>query len=189
MNEEILDRIAVALEAIASAMQAQETRTYAWTPEGLPICPRHGAVMKRREKQGDTWYSHRVGEFFCRGYAGKNSPGWDIDTTPTQNDDDEPEPPRDSNPPSTPKPTPRPAPPSPDTVSALDALFPRPAPATPAPGDPRAVMRDFNQLAASLISGGRIPAGDVSVCARLANTEATGWTAALDALRTLGGAE
>jgi hypothetical protein len=44
------------------------------TPEGLPICPRHGQVMTRREKQGDIWFSHRVAspatgeELWCRGY-------------------------------------------------------------------------------------------------------------------------
>ena len=41
------------------------------TPEGLPICPMHGEVMKKREKQGDVWFSHRLGdsEQFCRGYG------------------------------------------------------------------------------------------------------------------------
>jgi hypothetical protein len=43
------------------------------TPEGEPLCPRHGAVMGKREKQGDCWHSHRVVgpdgvERFCRGY-------------------------------------------------------------------------------------------------------------------------
>ena len=73
-----------------------------WTPEGLPICPRHHVVMSRREMQGDVWYSHgfpildadgepvldRQGKptyrldaqrkvIFCRGCGGKSSPGWD----------------------------------------------------------------------------------------------------------------
>jgi hypothetical protein len=54
------------------------------SPEGLPICPRHGEVMKAREKQGDAWYSHKVvdpttGEVaYCKGRPGKDSPGWDI---------------------------------------------------------------------------------------------------------------
>ena len=51
------------------------------TPDGIPICPRHGVPMRRREKQGDTWYSHNVGtdgeELWCRGYPGKDSPGWE----------------------------------------------------------------------------------------------------------------
>lgn len=52
------------------------------TPEGLPLCPKHGVPMRQREKQGDTWYSHqlpdpRTGELlYCRGYAGPSSPGW-----------------------------------------------------------------------------------------------------------------
>lgn len=48
----------------------------AWplSPEGLPICPKHQAVMAQREKQGDSWYSHRVitahgEELYCRGLA------------------------------------------------------------------------------------------------------------------------
>lgn len=57
-------------------------RHYPKTPNGEPICPRHGDVMPLREKQGDTWYSHKVEgsngeEFWCRGHAGKLSPGWD----------------------------------------------------------------------------------------------------------------
>ena len=55
-----------------------------YTPDGLPVCPKHGAPMKKREKQGDTWYSHQVvdangNECYCRGYASKSSPGWNID--------------------------------------------------------------------------------------------------------------
>lgn len=59
-----------------------EPRDVALTPEGLPICPRHEVVMKLREKQGDSWYSHmmkgpRGEELWCRGHAGPDSPGWD----------------------------------------------------------------------------------------------------------------
>ena len=44
------------------------------TPEGLPLCPKHQAVMTLREKQGDAWHSHRVvtpdgTERWCRGFA------------------------------------------------------------------------------------------------------------------------
>lgn len=58
---------------------------YQWTPEGLPICPKHGEAMNRREKQGDVWYSHTVtdeyGEVhYCRGYASKSSPGWEVES-------------------------------------------------------------------------------------------------------------
>ena len=59
------------------------TTATAWatTPEGLPICPKHRVPMRKRERQGDTWYSHNAGaegeELWCRGYAGKDSPGWE----------------------------------------------------------------------------------------------------------------
>lgn len=74
-----------------------------WTPEGLPICPRHHVLMTRREMQGDVWYSHAFpvldadGEpildgkgkpsyrldvsrkvIFCRGCGGRSSPGWEL---------------------------------------------------------------------------------------------------------------
>jgi len=54
------------------------------TPEGLPMCPKHKVPMPTREKQGDTWYSHRVinsgtgEELYCRGYKGPSSPGWEL---------------------------------------------------------------------------------------------------------------
>ena len=53
------------------------------TPEGLPLCPKHGAVMRARLKQGDSWHSHSVitksgEELYCRGFPGKSSPGWDV---------------------------------------------------------------------------------------------------------------
>lgn len=65
------------------APTAEAARDYQYTPEGLPICPKHGEVMKKREKQGDTWHSHNVtgddGQtHYCRGYASKNSPGWHV---------------------------------------------------------------------------------------------------------------
>lgn len=57
------------------------TRGFQYTPEGLPICPRHGIPMQKREKQGDTWYSHNMGTEdnpnWCRGYHHKSSPGWE----------------------------------------------------------------------------------------------------------------
>jgi hypothetical protein len=44
------------------------------SPDGMPICSKHQAVMVAWEKQGDTWYSHRVvtvqgEELYCRGFA------------------------------------------------------------------------------------------------------------------------
>ena len=50
-------------------------------PDGTPICPKHHTPMRLREKQGDSWYSHRVTvdgqELWCKGYHGKDSPGYD----------------------------------------------------------------------------------------------------------------
>ena len=113
MNEErlfaVLNRIATALETLARAKSCD----FARTPEGLPICPKHNAVMKKREKQGDTWFSHRVihpssgEELYCRGYRSKNSPGFDI--PPAQ------------SPSTTPSPTSAPSP----ARQILDAAFPR----------------------------------------------------------------
>ena len=52
------------------------------TPDGLPLCPKHGAVIDA-EKQGDAWHSHRVidphtgAERSCRGYpTGKTGDGY-----------------------------------------------------------------------------------------------------------------
>lgn len=78
-------------EHLADAVETLVEREYrpshgdAWprTPEGVPICPKHREVMSQREKQGDTWYSHKMtdanGEvLYCRGYPGKSSPGWEV---------------------------------------------------------------------------------------------------------------
>ena len=52
-------------------------------PDGTPICPKHGVPMKLRERQGDQWYSHNMGgrddDLWCRGYPGKDSPGYGIE--------------------------------------------------------------------------------------------------------------
>jgi len=83
-TEQTLERIETILERIAQALENQTTHQYQYTPEGNPICPRHNVPMRKREKQGDTWYSHTItdpvtGEsLYCRGYASKNSPGWNI---------------------------------------------------------------------------------------------------------------
>src|ERR687885_603296 len=53
----------------------EPARATAWqtTPEGAP--------MRKRERQGDTWYSHNAGaegeDLWCRGYPGKDSPGYE----------------------------------------------------------------------------------------------------------------
>lgn len=76
--------------ALLTQLIAQQgaSQAYQWTPEGLPICPRHNEVMPRREKQGDVWYSHKIvdagtGEVcYCKGYKSGSSPGWDIAPEP-----------------------------------------------------------------------------------------------------------
>ena len=70
------------LRAAGATPTAQPAQQWSYTPEGLPICPKHGAPMKKREKQGDTWFSHVVtasngDDCYCRGYRGKDSPGYD----------------------------------------------------------------------------------------------------------------
>lgn len=88
-NQRDLDRLIDGLEKIG----AEPTPTtdaqpvghagFAYTPDGKPICPKHGAPMKERNKQGDLWHSHAVAEdekgntIYCKGYAGKDSPGWE----------------------------------------------------------------------------------------------------------------
>lgn len=71
----------LAKHGFTPAPTAQDAKELQWTAEGLPVCPKHGVVMKKREKQGDTWYSHTVDDghgqkLHCHGYAGKSSPGW-----------------------------------------------------------------------------------------------------------------
>jgi hypothetical protein len=49
--------------------------TWPTGPDGAPLCFKHGGIpMSKREKQGDSWFSHRVitasgEERYCRGYA------------------------------------------------------------------------------------------------------------------------
>jgi len=77
-----LNEILAVLKRIAAALEKKNATTWQRTPDGKPICPKHGEVMVKREKQGDTWWSHTVvnqatGEkSYCRGYATKNGPGW-----------------------------------------------------------------------------------------------------------------
>ncbi len=83
-------RFEVDLGGVANMVRRLEQRRYrpsrelTYTAEGLPICPRHGVPMQKREKQGDRWFSHKVtdpnsGEvIYCRGYTSPSSPGLDI---------------------------------------------------------------------------------------------------------------
>ena len=74
-------RKAVRLLHEAGVDPMRSAPTWGTTPEGLPICPKHRVPMRKRERQGDIWYSHNAGgegeELWCRGYAGKDSPGWE----------------------------------------------------------------------------------------------------------------
>jgi hypothetical protein len=60
---------------------AQQTQEWQRLPDGTPICPKHHAPMRQREKQGDLWWSHNVGTkeqpVYCKGYHGKDSPGYE----------------------------------------------------------------------------------------------------------------
>lgn len=64
-----------------SAPAAAAPAQWQTLPDGTPICPKHHAPMKEREKQGDRWYSHNVGSkdapIYCKGYHGPDSPGYD----------------------------------------------------------------------------------------------------------------
>lgn len=61
------------------------------TPAGEPVCPKHQAVMRLRNKQNQEWWSHRVihretgEELFCKGYRSPSSPGWEIEDTDAAN--------------------------------------------------------------------------------------------------------
>lgn len=87
--DESLDDLMNHLPALERKLSAagylpNATREWPKTPDGTPICPKHGTVMRLREKQGDTWYSHSIHDpatgkdEYCRGYADKSSPGWNI---------------------------------------------------------------------------------------------------------------
>jgi hypothetical protein len=58
------------------------------TPEGLPLCPKHGVPMRARLKQGDEWHSHSVVDtptdevLYCRGYRSPSSPGYELSGDP-----------------------------------------------------------------------------------------------------------
>lgn len=55
-----------------------EDEFFVMLDDGSAFCRRHNAPMVQREKQGDKWWSHSVGDdCYCRGRPGKDSPGWD----------------------------------------------------------------------------------------------------------------
>lgn len=95
MNEQILSELKRNNQLLASnnrllmelleSIQAQNAATWHTTPEGLPICSKHNAVMQKREKQGDVWHSHKIvdphtgEEHYCRGYETINGSGWNVE--------------------------------------------------------------------------------------------------------------
>ena len=37
------------------------------TAETIPQCPIHGVPLKRQQKDGRTWYSHKTADGWCKG--------------------------------------------------------------------------------------------------------------------------
>ena len=56
------------------------------TPGGLPLCTKHNVEMRQRQKQGDSWFSHKIidpasgEERFCKGFRNPSNPsdGFDL---------------------------------------------------------------------------------------------------------------
>lgn len=79
-DQQLIDALRrIADNTAVIARWCNENRT---TPNGTPICPKHGVPMTKREKQGDVWYSHNTGTaehpLYCRGRRGNDSPGWSV---------------------------------------------------------------------------------------------------------------
>jgi hypothetical protein len=78
-----LDQFCDLLDARGYTAQAQ-SQEWQTLPDGTPICPKHHTPMRLRERQGDKWWSHNVGkgedgkDIYCKGYAGKDSPGYEV---------------------------------------------------------------------------------------------------------------
>lgn len=178
----LLSTISKKLEALGDAQQGNSA--YQWTPEGLPICGKHQEVMPKREKQGDAWFSHRIvvegKELFCRGYASKSSPGWNIepdDTTPP------PPPPPPATPPATPSQAQEPSQPStPQPAPQVSAIFNQPdlAPA-PQPDPATNYHKLFYDIGGKAVQEKRIAFDKFNSLVSLANID--GWSAALAGLR------
>ena len=68
------DKLAEIMDRLLARGYRPPATDWPRTPDGLPLCPKHQAVMTLREKQGDSWHSHRVMtpagmELWCRGFA------------------------------------------------------------------------------------------------------------------------
>lgn len=163
-------------------IEAQQgaSSAYQWTPEGLPICPRHGEAMAKREKQGDIWYSHKVidpdtGEVhFCKGYASPSSPGWSIDAG---DDDSGQSPPASHIEPldvqrtAAPTKSQPPGPPPPNVARVANI-------AKPVEGDPRLA---FYELGGKAMGEGKIAVQKFNSIVTKAGNQ--GWAAALNELQ------
>lgn len=69
--------------APAMATPAADPTGWRTLPDGTPLCPKHNVPMRKRERQGDAWWSHNAGSkdapLYCKGYAGPDSPGYEVD--------------------------------------------------------------------------------------------------------------
>ncbi len=88
----ILGLIRQEIRGVRQLLEDKEDQHFATTPDGKPICPKHGIAMDRRDMQGDVWFSHKVldasgEEQFCRGYAHASSAGFNV---PAKEDDNPP---------------------------------------------------------------------------------------------------
>lgn len=74
-------RVVSQLPTIRQIEVVKEAQVWVELPDGRVLCPKHGVPMKKREKQGQSWYSHNVGTeddaCYCKGYPGPDSPGYD----------------------------------------------------------------------------------------------------------------
>jgi hypothetical protein len=78
-----LHHLSAALQRLQHYGITPTAQPWATTPEGTPICPRHNIPMQKREKQGDTWHSHKITtsgkDYYCRGYpTGKPDDGYNL---------------------------------------------------------------------------------------------------------------
>jgi hypothetical protein len=74
---DVLDAELVTIDTLVSTFLTHGylPRAGAWPtgPSGAPLCLKHGGIeMQQRERQGDTWYSHKVSgphgeDLYCRG--------------------------------------------------------------------------------------------------------------------------
>jgi hypothetical protein len=158
------------LEHIALLLEKQ-TQEWQYTPEGLPICPKHGIVMSKREKQGDTWHSHQTSTGnYCRGYR----TGWPGDGF---DDDDD-----DQTPPAAPTPTPQPTPPTPSApMPQAQAIPPAQADQKAEPIPAGKARLTFYEIGQSLIGAGKMKFDELNDYVSIASRE--GWQTGLERLQ------